>query len=148
FRFPACDGRGANAGSGTAGRRIWNSDSDHLHPDHSWSNFNGREYDFRNRYQVCECGRKKNPGFKTEKPGASCEKCSFYAAVYISCLCHCSVWTDDSRQQRIRLSWICGADYTVYPICTSCGCHKRKRDLTKKGKRKILSCSVTRPSKK
>ena len=84
--------------------------------------------DFRYCYQMCKCCRKKYD-IRKESTGTPCQKCRIYADFYIFSILNHSVWTDDGCQKRIRISWICRADYTVHTILNSCNRNEGQRNL-------------------
>lgn len=118
----------ANAYFGSTGRWNWRPNTNHFHLNHFGCDFHRRKYDFRYCYQMCKCCRKKYD-IRKEIAGTPCQKCRIYSDFYIFSILNCSVWTDDSCQKRIRISWICCADYTVHTILDSCNRNERKRNL-------------------
>ena len=84
--------------------------------------------DFQYCYQMCKCCRKKYD-IRKEITGTPCQKCRIYSDFYIFSILNRSVWTNDGCQKRIRISWICRADYTVHTILNSCNRNEGQRNL-------------------
>ena len=97
--------------------------------DHSRRDFYSRKYDLGNRYQVRKRGRKAD-GFSGKKAaGPFGKECGIYPDLYLPGLCHRPVRTDDSSQQRLCVSGLCGFDYFIYSFCTSLDHDKGKGNL-------------------
>ena len=64
-----------------------------------------------------------------KKTWPSCEKRGVYSDLYLPGFRHRPVRTDDSSQQRLCLSGLCGFDHSVYSFCTPLDHDKGERNL-------------------